>query len=140
MATKVEYIGRYTISEYAIVKQWMIQRHPELKHHKIDEICRYIAKFDWPQERRDSYMTAKEDGDFTARLLQIYDEAQELFDKVHHGENFLRFYFKIYSVPESDRTHDESLVAQAVAAKMYTGPVPQEYAYLVEGESDGRTA
>ena len=132
MPEKQKFIGRYTVSEYAMVKQQMIRSHDELKPYKVDEVCRYIATKDWPSERRMSYMYAKNDNDFSAGFLRIYDECQELFDKVHHGESFLRFYPKIHGVPESDREFPDSLVEEALVAGTYTGPVPSKFHDLVK--------
>lgn len=136
---KPEYIGRYTVSEYALAKQQMIRNHPDLRAHQVEDICRYIAKFNWSEERRDSYLVAKNDGDFSAGLLKNYDEAQEIFDRIHHGENFLRFYPKIENIPESDREFPHSLVVEALLRKTYTGPVPDEYKNYVKEENDART-
>lgn len=131
MPQKTEYIGRYTVPEYAQVKQQMIRNHPELKPYKIDDVCRYIAKKDWPAERRMTYMYAKNQHDIVARELNIYDECQDLFDKVHHGETFIRFYDEITSVPEANRLYPGSAVALALGRGTYTGPIPWQHRDLV---------
>lgn len=125
--TSAAFIGRYTIAEYSIVKQQMIRLHPEHKHHKLEDICRYVATKDWPKERRDTYLYAKNQGDIVAQQLRIYDEAQRLFDKVHHGENFLRFYPDITSVPEANELPEPSLVTSAIQRGEYTGPIPWQF-------------
>jgi hypothetical protein len=125
---KIEYIGRYSVPEYAMAKQKMIRAHPELTPYRIEEICRYIAKKDWPADRRETYLYAKNNlGDHAANELRIYDEAQSILDSVHHGENWLRFYQKINGIPESDWNFAPSLVKEVLARGTYIGPIPYEF-------------
>jgi hypothetical protein len=125
--TSASFIGRYTVREYSLVKQEMIRKHPELKHYKVEDVCRYIATKDWPRDRRETYIYAKNQGDAVAQSLQIYDECQELFDTTHHGEGWIRFYQELTSIPEANRTHESSLVKSAIARGSYTGPIPWNF-------------
>lgn len=97
MQTATKYFGHYTASEYALVKGELIQKFQEVySQTTVDSICRYLAKHNWPKERKDSYTAAFSQPNPTreASLMMLHacDTGQELFDRLRHGENYVRTY------------------------------------------------
>lgn len=88
---KTEYHGRYTAFEFALAKKELVDEYEgELSVHKADDICRYVAKNDWPKERVEVYTRATQHAPELALVLTYYDTAQEIFDRIHHGLGFVR--------------------------------------------------
>lgn len=92
------YHGRYTVSEFALVKGELLKKYGESWNAtNLDQVCRYVAKHDWPIVRTASYVEAVQSPGYGAaeaavRMLLVYDECQRLFDYYHSGEHFQRNY------------------------------------------------
>lgn len=134
MKSNTGYIGRYTVAEYALGKHHMLKEHPELRMSQIDAVCRYVATKDWPKDRRDTYIFAKNTNDLTAEFLRMYDECQWIYDAIHHGPGFIRFFEEINGVPEATHEFSRSLVAEAITAGTYTGKIPSQFLDLLPEE------
>lgn len=97
MPTATKYFGRYTVSEFALVKSELIKKFQGIYNASaVDAICRYLAKYDWPKERKDSYTAALSyvgsSREASLQMLKACDEGQKLFDMARHGEHFVRAY------------------------------------------------
>lgn len=92
---KTEYIGRYTVPEFGHCKASLYGAKGQayggpLTHRQVEDICRYVAKNDWPAERDQVYLRAVEFAAEGLLSLEFYDMAQEFFDKLHHGPLYFR--------------------------------------------------
>lgn len=97
---KTEHMGRYTMYEFGCCKASLYGAHGEmyggeLTHRQVEDICRYVAKNDWPKERREVFIRAAEHSPELLGSLEHYDCAQLLFDRIHHGEWFHRVWEEI---------------------------------------------
>jgi hypothetical protein len=104
---KISYHGRYTVSEYALVKAKLLENYSGYySSSTIDSVCRYVSKRDWPKVREDTYRHAMrclagESRRATIEQLAVYDFCQHLFDALHIGENFTRKWPTIDEIAEN---------------------------------------
>lgn len=92
------YHGRYTDSEFAMVKGELLKKYGEkYSANHLDQVCRFVAKRSWQNVRTEAYTEAVEASGYGAaeasvQMLLVYDEAQRIFDLYHSGEGFKRQY------------------------------------------------
>ena len=138
------YRGHYTADEYATVKQAMTEKYVDgiyVKKSHIEDIMRYVAKKNWPKERRGAWLKAKAQGVvvLAGDFLRMCDMAQAMLDSVRYGPEWVRFYEDVPDVPEAEITYNAVAVLEAIEAGKTLGEVPQIHKNTILDEvSDAR--
>lgn len=95
-----KYHGRYTVSEYALVKGELLKEYSATYNvSTIDSVLRYIANKNWTAERTGAYQAALAQLEPTRsaalNMLELCDDAQAAFDRLRYGGDYKRSYEEI---------------------------------------------